>query len=109
MGINKDFLYKTINEKGIGHKDTISASQELDKEILLEMLKDPVNENIYLKQVIKAKEYEIKNLQKRILELTEQAQMNYESGLTAKDSIEIVMTIASKEGIINASKVNGIR
>ena len=104
MGINKDFLYKTIEEKRLNNSDTIAASEEIDKEILMKMLKNPVNENIYLKQVIKAKDCEIKNLQSKILELSKQAQINYELGLNVKKSIEIVMTIASKLGILGASK-----
>lgn len=109
MGISKVKLYESIEIKGINHKDTLAASEELDKEILKEMLKNPVTENIYLKQVIKAKDCEIKNLQNRINELTMQARMEYEKGKSAKDSIKLIMTIAEREGIVGEIKINGIR
>ena len=38
-------MYSCINEKGLNHADTIAASEELDKEVFKEMLKDPVVEN----------------------------------------------------------------
>jgi hypothetical protein len=107
--LKKQKLYESIEIKGINHKDTLAASEELDKEILKEMLKNPVTENIYLKQVIKAKDCEIKNLQNRINELTIQAQIEYEKGKSANDSINLIMRIAEREGIVGEIKINGIR
>lgn len=98
--MNKDKLYEAIDKNGLNHKDTIAASDELNREVLKEMLKDPKTENIYLKQVIKAKDYTIEKLNRRIQELTQIAQMNYEAGATANDSIKLVVTIAANEGTL---------
>ena len=98
--MNKDKLYEAINKNGLNHKDTIAASQELDQEVLKEMLKDPKTENIYLKQVIKAKDSAIEKLNRRIQELTELAQMRYEVGESANDSIKLVVSIATSEGTL---------
>ena len=48
-------MYHCIDNLGLNAKETIAASEELDQEVLAEMLKDPIVENIYLKQVVKAK------------------------------------------------------
>lgn len=98
--MNKDKLYEAINKNGLNHKDTIAASQELDQQVLKEMLKDPKTENIYLKQVIKAKDSAIEKLNRRIQELTELAQMRYEAGTPANDSIKLVVSIATSEGTL---------
>ncbi len=95
--MNRDNLYKSIDKNGINHKETISASEELDKQVLQEILKDPKVENVYLKQVIKGQDYQIRNLQRRILELSEIAQMKYESGIPARESISLVVNIAKEE------------
>lgn len=98
--MNKDKLYEAIKKNGLNHKDTIAASQELDQQVLKEMLKDPKTENIYLKQVIKAKDSAIEKLNRRIQELTELAQMRYEVGESANDSIKLVVSIATSEGTL---------
>lgn len=80
--------------------------KEILEESLEEMLKDPKVENIYLKQVIKAKECEVKNkdneiatLKRRILELSELAQMMYEVGINARKAIQNVQRMAEKENL----------
>lgn len=80
--------------------------KEILEERLEEMLKDPKVENIYLKQVIKAKECEVKNkdneiatLKRRILELSELAQMMYEVGISARKAIRNVQRMAEKENL----------
>lgn len=107
--MNKDKMYKYINEKGLNHADTIAASEELDKEVFKEMLKDPVVENIYLKQVVKAKDYRIAKLEeiirnlrrmnRRINDLAEVAVMLNETGLPARDSVKLSVHISQVKGI----------
>lgn len=98
--MNKDKLYEAINRNGLNHKETIAASEEINQEVIKEMLKDPKTENIYLKQVIKAKDSAIEKLNRRIQELTELAQMRYEVGESANDSIKLVVSIATSEGTL---------
>lgn len=98
--MNKDKLYEAINRNGLNHKETIAASEEINQEVIKEMLKDPKTENIYLKQVIKAKDSAIEKLNRRIQELTELAQMRYEVGESANDSIKLVVRIATSEGTL---------
>lgn len=98
--MNKDKLYEAINKNGLNHKETIAASEEINQEVIKEMLKDPKTENIYLKQVIKAKDSAIEKLNRRIQELTELAQMRYETGESANDSIKLVVRIAMNEGTL---------
>lgn len=98
--MNKDKLYEVINRDGLNHKETIAASEEINQEVIKEMLKDPKTENIYLKQVIKAKDSAIEKLNRRIQELTELAQMRYEVGESANDSIKLVVSIATSEGTL---------
>ena len=98
--MNKDKLYEAINKNGLNHKDTIAASEEINQEVIKEMLKDPKTENIYLKQVIKAKDSAIEKLNRRIQELTELTQMRYETGESANDSIKLVVRIATSEGTL---------
>ena len=103
----REKMYTSIDENGLNHEDTIAASQELDQEVLEEMLKDPIVENIYLKQVIKAKDYRIEHLEniikdfsrreRRVKDLAEVAAMKHEAGLKAKDAITLVVTIAASE------------
>lgn len=107
--MNRDKMYSCINEKGLNHADTIAASEELDKEVFKEMLKDPVVENIYLKQVIKAKDYRIAKLEeiirklrkmnRRINDLAEVAVMLNETGLPARDSVKLSVHISQVKGI----------
>lgn len=98
--MNKDKLYEAINKNGLNHKETIAASEEINQEVIKEMLKDPKTENIYLKQVIKAKDLTIEKLNRRIQELSELAQMRYEAGAPANDSIKLVVKIATSEGTL---------
>lgn len=108
--MNREKLYKEINEKGLRHKDTVKASQELDKVVLVEMINgDSVVENIYLKQVIKAKEAIIDNLTQRIIELSEIAAMRVESGESAITAIGIVTAKAYREGLLNEVGIHGIK
>lgn len=97
MGLCREKMYKSIEKNGLNHEETIIASKELDKDVLNEMLKDPKVENLYLKQVIKAKDYQIRDMQRRIMELTEIAQMKYEAGASALNSVKLVVNIANKE------------
>ena len=106
--MNKDKMYKCINEKGVNHADTIAASEELDKEVLAEMLKDPKIENIYLKQIVKAKDYRIAKLEniirglranRRVNDLAELAAMLNETGMPAKESVKLSVYIGQVKGI----------
>ena len=101
-------MYSCINEKGLNHADTIAASEELDKEVFKEMLKDPVIENIYLKQVVKAKDYRIAKLEeiirnlrgtRRVNDLAELAVMLNETGVPAQDSVRLSVYIGQVKGI----------
>lgn len=89
--MKREELYKSIVEKGINHKETIKASEKLDKEVFKEMIKNPVNENIYLKQVIKSKDEEIRRLNRLILDLSEVAVMRVEAGETVQEAINSVV------------------
>lgn len=89
--MKREELYKSIMEKGINHKETIKASEKLDKEVFKEMIKNPVNENIYLKQVIKSKDEEIRRLNRLILDLSEVAVMRVETGETVQEAINSVV------------------
>lgn len=104
----RERMYAAINKNGLNHSDTISASQELDKEILEQMLKDPKVENIYLKQVIKAKDCKIAELEetikslrsyRRIKDLAEVAVMLNEVGMPAQESVKLSMCIGQVKGI----------
>lgn len=106
--MNRDKMYSCIDNLGLNHADTIAASEELDKEVLEEMLKDPVVENIYLKQVVKAKEYRIAKLEeiirnlrrnRRVNDLAEVAVMLNETGIPAKDSVKLSVYIGQVKGI----------
>lgn len=106
--MNRDKMYSCINEKGLNHADTIAASEELDKEVFKEMLKDPVIENIYLKQVVKAKDYRIAKLEeiirnlrgtRRVNDLAELAVMLNETGVPAQDSVRLSVYIGQVKGI----------
>lgn len=101
MGLNKQKLYNAIEEHGLLHPKTIIASEELDHEVLQEMIKDPIVENIYLKQVITDKDCTIKNLQQRIMELSTLAVEKYEKGSSAKTAINMSVQIAISEGILS--------
>ena len=87
--MNKNKMYKYINEKGLNHADTIAASEELDKEVLAEMLKDPKIENI------------IRGLRanRRVNDLAEVAVMLNETGIPAKDSVKLSVYIGQVKGI----------
>ena len=101
-------MYYFINEKGLNAKETIAASEELDQEVFKEMLKDPKIENIYLKQVVKAKEYRIEKLEeiirnlrgaRRVNDLAEVAVMLNETGVPAKESVRLSVYIGQVKGI----------
>ncbi len=106
--MDKDKMYYYIDNLGLNAKETIEASEELDKEVLKEMLKDPVVENIYLKQVVKAKEYRIAKLEeiirnlrrnRRVNDLAELAAMLNETGMPAKESVKLSVYIGQVKGI----------
>lgn len=106
--MNRDKMYYFINEKGLNAKETIAASEELDQEVFKEMLKDPKIENIYLKQVVKAKEYRIEKLEeiirnlrgaRRVNDLAEVAVMLNETGVPAKESVRLSVYIGQVKGI----------
>lgn len=107
--VNKDKMYSCIDNLGLNHADTIAASEELDKEVFKEMLKDPVVENLYLKQVVKAKEYRIakleeiirnlKKMNRRINDLAEVAVMLNETGVPAEDSVKLSVHISQVKGV----------
>lgn len=87
--MNRDKMYSCINEKGLNHVDTIAASEELNKEVFKEMLKDPKIENI------------IRNLRstRRTNDLAEIAVMLNEIGVPAKDSVKLSVCIGQVKGI----------
>lgn len=104
----RERMYASINKNGLNHPDTIAISQELDKEILEQMLKDPKVENIYLKQVIKAKDCKIAELEetikslrsyRRIKDLAEVAVMLNEVGMPAQESVKLSMCIGQVKGV----------
>ena len=107
--MNKDKMYYYIDILGLNAKETIAASEELDKEVFKEMLKDPKIENIYLKQVIKSKDYRIAKLEeiirklrkmnRRINDLAEVAVMLNETGVSARDSVKLSVHISQVKGI----------
>ena len=106
--MNKDKMYYYIDNLGLNAKETIEASEELDKEVLAEMLKDPKIENIYLKQIVKAKDYRIAKLEniirglranRRVNDLAEVAAMLNETGIPAKDSVKLSVYIGQVKGI----------
>ena len=101
-------MYYCIDNLGLNAKETIAASEELDKEVLAEMLKDPKIENIYLKQIVKAKDYRIAKLEniirglranRRVNDLAEVAVMLNETGIQAKDSVKLSVYIGQVKGI----------
>ena len=106
--MNRSKMYYCIDNLGLNEKETIEASEEVDKEVFKEMLKDPVVENIYLKQVIKAKDYRIAKLEniirnlrgnRRVNDLAEVAVMLNETGLPARDSVKLSVHISQVKGI----------
>lgn len=106
--MNRDKMYSCIDNLGLNHADTIAASEELDQEVFKEMLKDPKIENIYLKQVIKAKDYRIAKLEniirnlrgtRRVNDLAELAVMLNETGVPAQDSVRLSVYIGQVKGI----------
>lgn len=109
MEMCREKMYTSIDKNGLNHKETIAASEELDQEVFKEMLKDPVVENLYLKQVVKAKEYRIAKLEeiirnlrrmnRRINDLAEVAVMLNETGIPAKDSVKLSVYIGQVKGI----------
>ena len=108
METYREKMYTSIGKNGLNHKDTIAISQELDEEIVKEMLKDPVVKCNYLERIIEAREAKIKRLEekirklrriRRINDLAEIATMGVEIGLKAKESIGLVVNIASNDEV----------
>ena len=109
MEMCREKMYTSIDKNGLNHEETIAASEELDQEVFKEMLKDPVVENLYLKQVVKAKEYRIAKLEeiirnlrrmnRRINDLAEVAVMLNETGVPAEDSVKLSVHISQVKGI----------
>ena len=105
---SRDKMHKEINNStSLTDDSVVKASQELDQKILAEMIRqDPKIENIYLKNVIKSKDQEIRTLQnklyakQRIEDLAEIAVMKHEAGLNALGAIQLAIIEAKKEGII---------
>ena len=109
MEMCREKMYTSIDKNGLNHEETIAASEELDQEVFKEMLKDPVVENLYLKQVVKAKEYRIAKLEeiirnlrrmnRRINDLAEVAVMLNEAGVPAKASVKLSVYISQVKGV----------
>ena len=109
MEMCREKMYTSIDKNGLNHEETIEASEELDQEVFKEMLKDPVVENLYLKQVVKAKEYRIAKLEeiirnlrrmnRRINDLAEVAVMLNETGVPAEDSVKLSVHISQVKGV----------
>lgn len=105
----RDLMHKQIDKTNkLTDADVVKASQDLDKKILEDMLKqDPKIENRYLKGLIKAKDIQIRDLQnelqrkeQRLRELAEIAAMYYEAGLPGYRVKRIIELLKLKEGII---------
>lgn len=105
----RDLMHKQIGKSNkLTDSDVVKASQDLDKKILEDMLKqDPKIENRYLKGVIKSKDIEISRLQNEVLikeqkirDMVELIVMQYESGLPLDRLIRVAQIKAVKEGII---------
>lgn len=109
---SRDKMYEQINNSSsLVENNVVKASQELDQNILAEMVRqDPKIENIYLKNVIKSKDQEIRTLQKknyenevklqRINDIIESAVMRFETGMMAINAIDLAKKQAKKEGIL---------
>lgn len=108
---SRDKMHKEINNStSLTDDSVVKASQELDQKILAEMIRqDPKIENIYLKNVIKSKDQEIRTLQKknyenevklqRINDIIESAVMRFETGMMAINSIDLAVKQAREEGL----------
>ena len=108
---SRDNMYNQINKsERLTDDSVVKASQELDQKILAEMLaQDPKIENIYLKNVIKSKDQEIRTLQKknyenevklqRINDIIESAVMKFECGMMAINAIDLAVKQAREEGL----------
>ena len=101
-------MYYYIDNLGLNAKETIEASEELDKEVLKEMLKDPKIKVIYQEQIIKAKDIRIAKLEeiirnlrvtRRVNDLSELAAMLNETGMPAKESVKLSVYIGQVKGI----------
>ena len=108
MEMHREKMYTSIGKNGLNHQDTIAASQKLDEEIVKEMLKDPAVKCKYLERIIESREAKSKRLEekirnlrrvRRINDLAELASMGVEIGLKAKESIGLVVNIASNDEV----------
>jgi hypothetical protein len=94
------------NSEKLTDLNVVKASEDLDKKILEEMLRDPVIENQYLKRLLKSKDEQIRNLQNKIYEknriedLVEITVMKCEAGLNALNAIQLAVFEARREGIL---------
>lgn len=94
------------NSEKLTDLNVVKASEDLDKKILEEMLRDPVIENQYLKRLLKSKDEQIRNLQNkiykknRIEDLAEITVMKCEAGLNALNAIQLAVFEARREGIL---------
>lgn len=94
------------NSEKLTDLNVVKASEDLDKKILEEMLRDPVIENQYLKRLLKSKDEQIRNLQNKIYEknriedLAEITVMKCEAGLNALNVIQLAVFEARREGIL---------
>lgn len=94
------------NSEKLTDLNVVKASEDLDKKILEEMLRDPVIENQYLKRLLKSKDEQIRNLQNKIYEknriedLAEITVMKCEAGLNALNAIQLAVFEARREGIL---------
>lgn len=107
----RDKMHKEMNNSSnLTDSNVVKASQDLDQKILAEMVRqDPVIENIYLKNVIKSKDEQIRTLQnellkataqeKRIKDIIEGAVMRFESGMMAINAIDLAVKQARAEGL----------
>lgn len=94
------------NSEKLTDLNVVKASEDLDKKILEEMLRDPVIENQYLKRLLKSKDEQIRNLQNKIYEknrmedLAEITVMKCEAGLNVLNAIQLAVFEARREGIL---------
>ncbi|ALR90248.1 Spo0E family sporulation regulatory protein-aspartic acid phosphatase [Clostridium butyricum] len=94
------------NSEKLTDLNVVKASEDLDKKILEEMLRDPVIENQYLKRLLKSKDEQIRNLQNKIYEknriedLAEITVLKCEAGLNALNAIQLAVFEARREGIL---------
>lgn len=99
--MDREKMYESIELYGISSKEALKSSQEYDKIVFEEMIKDPKIEVLHLRRIIQSKNEEIRGLQRRILELSDIAACAVQTGETVKNAIASVMMIAVKEGLVD--------